>query len=445
MTQYNLQGGVYQPDPYGLTTGKTDVMGGTTLAMGYSYDQKQRLTSMAYPDAGSVSYAYNQLDQLTAMPGWIAGSPSYDTAGRLSGFTLANGAKKTIEYEQDRVKKLSYSSAGTDLASYAFSYDMASNIEWKNDNHYDYDALNQLIGANEKGWFQKRPEDLQSRMQYGTADRDYRGTKILSFTVSATTEVALDCASRSVGVDLGTAYGVNKIELHPSVPAHRVRAEDIAVYASLDNAQAGDPETADYTKVTGWTMVKDTQTGALTLSFPRIFEARYLKITTIWDDRTIDNESIYIKAQFYKAANELVKVWALVKSQNQAYEYDSIGNRTKLRVSDPDSQSRETSYEYYRNPSNTGNLSWIRHDGQWYYQYDQAGNRIVKAKVLVNDQPDTSQEYWTYTWDLHNRLIEVQKKGVQAGKELQVSYAYDAENFRVPNSVRDSARFNQRP
>jgi hypothetical protein len=344
--------------------------------------QKQRLTSLAYPDAGLVSYAYNQLDQLTAMPGWIAGSPSYDAYGRPSGFTLANGAKKTIEYEQDRVKKLSYSSAGTDLASYAFTYDMASNIEWKNDNHYDYDALGQLIGANEKLWFQKRPEDLQSRMQYGTAYRDYRGTKILSFTVSATTEVALDCASRSVGVYLGDTYGVNKIELHPSLPVHRVRAEDIAVYASLDNAQAGDPETADYTKVTGWTMVKDTQTGALTLSFPRIFEARYLKITTIWDDRSIDNESIETFATFKKSANELVKVWALVKSQNQAYEYDSIGNRTKLRVTDPDSQSRETSYAYYPNKAG-GNLSWVRYDGEWYYQYDQAGNRIVKAKALL--------------------------------------------------------------
>jgi hypothetical protein len=111
-----------------------------------------------------------------------------------------------------------------------------------------------------------------------------------------------------VGVDLGDKYGVNKIELHPSIPVHRVNAQDIAVYASLENAQAGDPETADYVKVSGWTLVKDTQTGVLTLSFPRIFEARYLKITTIWDDRNIDNESIYTKAQFYKAANELVKV-----------------------------------------------------------------------------------------------------------------------------------------
>ena len=424
LTQYNLVNGAYQPDPYGLTTGKIDLVGATTLAMGFGYDQKQRLTSVTYPNAETASYTYNQLDQLTTMPGWISGSLAYDTAGHLTGFTLANGAQKTIAYDsQDRLAGLGYSAAGTDLASYTFTYDKASNIISKNQNSYSYDKLNQLIGTSEKGWFQKKPSDLSPTLT--TKDRDYLGTKILSFNAPATTEIALDSASRSVGVDLGAVYGVNKIELHPANASHRVRQQDLSIYISLDNAQASsDPEMSDYTKVTDLTMAAASD-GVLTLTFPTLFEARYIKITTIWDDRDIDNTSIDSFSTFKNSPTELVKVWALVKNQNQTYEYDSIGNRTKLTV---DGETK--TIEYYQNQAG-GNLSWIKYDGEWYYQYDQAGNRTVKAKALLagtaNQEPiDTSQEYWTYAWDLHNRLAAVSKNGTQI-----VAYTYDTENFRV--------------
>jgi len=56
---------------------------------------------------------------------------------------------------------------------------------------------------------------------------------------------------------------------------------------------------------------------------------------------------------------------------------------------------------------------------------------FIMAKALLAGDPnhelvDTSQEYWNYTWDLHNRLVGVAKNGVQI-----VSYRYTAENFRV--------------
>lgn len=122
----------------------------------------------------------------------------------------------------------------------------------------------------------------------------------------------------------------------------------------------------------------------------------------------------------------------LVTSQSQAYSYDSIGNRSSLSV---DGSTR--TYSYYPNTKG-GNLSWVRYDGSWYYEYDQAGNRIVKAKALLSDTgsstdpEDRSQEYWNYSWDLYNRLVNVTKNGVQI-----VSYTYDAENFRVERVGKD--------
>ena len=169
---------------------------------------RQRLTSMTYPDASTVTYGYNQLDKVTSMPLWISGSLGYDGYGRLSGFTLANGATKSISYDsQDRLAGLSYAAGSTALTSYTFTYDQASNIVAKNNNTYTYDALNQLIGASENGWFQKKPSDLAPN--YATVDRDYLGTTVLSFNAqTTTTPIALDnMASRIVKASPSTRYG----------------------------------------------------------------------------------------------------------------------------------------------------------------------------------------------------------------------------------------------
>jgi len=175
--------------------------------------------------------------------------------------------------------------------------------------------------------------------------------------------------------------------------------------------------------VTGWTLTANSD-GSLTLNFSKIFTARYIKITTIWDDRDKNNASID-KSTFTNTPNELVKVWALVTTRTEGYTYDAMGNRTSV-TADGSTQS----YTYYKNAQG-GNLSWVRYDGSWYYEYDQNGNQILKAKALLagtlgSEPPDTAQEYWVYTWDLHNRLIAVSKNGQQV-----VSYTYDAENFRV--------------
>ena len=111
------------------------------------------------------------------------------------------------------------------------TYDQASNIVKKNSNSYSYDAVNQLVGASESGWFQKKPSDIHP--EYTTAPRDYQGTAVLSFTSPVTTTIGLDTASQSVGIDLGphAPYGVNRIELHPQTPSPRVGLhDDLSVY-----------------------------------------------------------------------------------------------------------------------------------------------------------------------------------------------------------------------
>ena len=225
---------------------------------------------------------------------------------------------------------------------------------------------------------------------------------------------------------------MNKIELHPTSLSTRVRAQDISVYISSDNIQMNGTTVSDYVQVTGWTLTTNTD-GSLSLKFPTIFQARYIKINTIWDDRDITNTSISNYATFTNTASELVKVWTLATSQSQDYRYDPAGNRTSETT-----DGVIKTYSYYTNPQG-GALSWVRNDGSWYYEYDQNGNTIVKAKALLtgtygSEPVDTTQEYWNYRWDLYNRLVGVTKNGQQL-----VAYTYDAENFRVQRIGNDGS------
>jgi RHS repeat-associated protein len=419
-TAYNTVDGVYKPDPYGLIRKKTNTFGGQSLSMAYEYDSHQRLTKVEYPDSTSASYQYNNLDQVTGLSGWISGSVSYDEYGRFTGYTASNGVTKSVVYDnQDRLSELNYATNGATLENYSLTYDLAGNIATKNQNAYGYDVLNQLVAAYEKGWFQKSPEQVAKLADYGVAARDYKGNVVLDFSVEPT---KLDTASQSVGLDLHEVMGVNKIQITPQNADHRVTVKELSVWAGTNNYD-------DYVKITDWTWNVEAD-GSITLLFPKIFTARYVKINTTWDDRDVDNRSIDTYATFSNSKKDLVKVWALKSSQLSQFAYDKQGNRTSLSI-----DSESVGYTYYKNQAG-GNLPWIAYDSTWYYQYDRNGNLVAKAKkatIDVNQATnsdaftiDTSEEYWTYQWDLRNRLSSVAHNGAQL-----VSYVYDAENLRV--------------
>ncbi len=414
-TTYNTVNGVYQPDPYGLVENKTDTVSGTKLTMAYTYDSRQRLTSVSNPDQ-TISYTYNQLGQLTTIPGWVNGTLNYDTSGRFTGYTLVNGATKNDQYDnQNRVNGMSFSSQGTNVRDYSYTYDLAGNLAGKNGDTYNYDAINQLIGTTENGWFQQSPQDIANGVSYGTVDRDLRGTKVISYNATPSTLIKLDVAARSVGIDLGAVYKFNKIKLTPDQVDHRVVQSDLTILISNDNQTYSPLQTSD------WTFSSNSSDGSFTITMNQLQQARFVKVNTIWDDRDINNQTVD-HSTFYGSAAQVFQVWVLQQGRVTGYTFDNNGNRTVQTVNG----SRTQSESYFQNGQG-GNLAWIKSDGTWNYQYDQDGNRIVRAKgLLSNGTIDTDQEYWTYTWDLHNRLATVAKNG-----STVATYTYDAEGLRV--------------
>lgn len=418
-TSFNLVNGTYQPNPFGMLSGVSWAQSEAILSMGYTYDERQRLTAVSVNNGTTYEYGYNSIGELSTVSDWVQGNLSYDAGGRLSGYTLANGVTKSYAYDrEDRVSGLTFTgSQQTILKDYQLTYDTLSNLVSKNDNRYTYDSLNRLETATERGWFQQQPEDISPA--YSAYNRDYTGLSEVSIPLDdQEITVSFDYASRGISCDLRQEYGVNKLELQPLSATHRVREQDIAIYAKASSVSPDVSET--WVRLENWTMEKNALDGSLVIHFPEIVRTRYIKVTSIWDDRNTLNESIADYATFTNRVSSLLRVWTLTEQRDESYAYDRNGNRLTQTVN-----GQQVSYTYYTN-GNGGNLPLIQTDGQWRYQYDANGNRISKESL------STSGETWSYTWDLHNRLINVTQ-----GTAVSVSYAYDALNYRVRRDGKD--------
>ena len=221
---------------------------------------------------------------------------------------------------------------------------------------------------------------------------------------------------------------VNRVELYPESSTHRVKERNIRIFYKTGTADDG------WIQVTGWNFTRDDKNGSLSFTFKEAVEARYIKVVTDWDDRNYGNESIENYATFKGTPRNLLRVWTLSSNLAETYGYDTAGNRVSLTTGDTGGSS-SYAYTYYANTQG-GNSTRVLYDGRWYYTYDANGNRTTRGKVAAvsgnNVVIDTTAEYWTYTWDLHNRLTAVkQYNAPDKGTCVSVAYTYDALNYRI--------------
>ena len=205
---------------FGRIHQETKSFDGRSYRVGYTYDTMGRTTGVTYPTGQTVSYSYNKLGQLTGVPGFLGEAPKYNNRGLLETLKAANGINTGFEYDENgRLTHLSYKNQAEALKSYALKYDRANNIEYRNRDYFHYDYKNQLDRANLYGKFELDPEETVQRS--GKTRSDFRGQKSLEYELEDI-EVELDYAAGSIGVDLGGLYKVNRIELTPESPVHRI-------------------------------------------------------------------------------------------------------------------------------------------------------------------------------------------------------------------------------
>jgi RHS repeat-associated protein len=111
----------------------------TSYQSAFAYDSLDRLTTLTYPDGDHVIYGYNARN----LPQTITGGPSghiisgmtYKASGQLDTTSYGNGVGTSYQYDPRlRLRSLSTAKATTQLISFAYQFDAASNITRIDDN-----------------------------------------------------------------------------------------------------------------------------------------------------------------------------------------------------------------------------------------------------------------------------------------------------------------------
>ena len=276
-----------------------------------------------------------------------------------------------------------------------------------------------------EGEFESKTAEQITTDNFSYINRDLVGSKQELVKYEVLPEIIFDTSARSYVYKFSGTKEIRAIELYPENKVHRVRERDIHIYVKTNSEDA-------WKEVRNWKFNKDEKNGKLSFVFKEAVSAGYVKVRSSWDDRNVENKSIADYSTFKGKPNNLLRIWTLEDTLQEEYSYD--GNSNRIRKAENGSGF---SYEYYKN-TNGGNTAKVRYDGNWYYTYDANGNRTSRAKALISGVADKNKEYWTYEWDLWNRLVKVvQYNAPDNGECVQVSYEYDALNHRIKRTSYD--------
>jgi RHS repeat-associated protein len=394
------------------------IFDGATYLIQYTYDKKGLVTGIKYPGATDyLNYKYNSINQLSEVKGFTAQNGiSYFDNGMLKNMTYANNV--TTNYAYDANSRLSNMNSNN-ILSMAYTYDNSRNITNILDDGitktYEYDSNNQLKRSTNN---KKFTDTERSEGYYGKVEKDYLGIKQLDIQADTNSIVKLDYNSNSVGIDFSKNVNIKKIELVPDAAGaiNRITNKNITILRSSDNSI--------FIPVNSWSYKKDSS-GMITIVLANSVQARYLKIHCKFDDRDRSGNPAD-KAQFLNAISKMINVYQEASSMTEEYNYDSAGNRIYQRIT---VCSMKESFSYYYTNSNR-----VKTDGKYAYKYDAAGNLTEKGNsftisgdaVIFNATSGDGIEYWSYEYDLLNRLIKVKKDTTDI-----CQYGYDPNGLRV--------------
>ena len=424
---YNEKDGSYQSDAYGNI--RSMKWSSTGFEMNYEYDNLNRMTSVITPDRKKVDYSYNMNNQVVTLSGIIEEKISYSNA-KISEYTLLNGIKKLFEYNDlGLTSSLKYNKDESIKTGFSYTYDDNFNIETRTSldteklSSFEYDAANRLTNSYMEGEFESKTAEQLTTSNFSYINRDLVGTKQELVKYEDLPEIIFDTSARSYVYKFSGTKEIRAIELYPKSKVHRVRERDVHIYVKQSSEDA-------WKEVRNWKFNKDEKNGKLSFVFKEAVRAGYVKVRSVWDDRNVDNKSIDDYSTFKGKPNNLLRIWTLENTLAEEYSYDGNSNRISLAEN-----GSGFSYEYYKNTQG-GNTAKVKYDGKWYYTYDENGNRTSRAKALISGVADKNKEYWTYEWDLWNRLVKVvQYNAPDNGECVEVSYEYDALNHRISRTT----------
>lgn len=378
----------------------TDAAGASTY---YTYDAAGNVTSLRDPDGNTTTYTFDALDRITRQTDALGAARNYvyDAEGNLTRMTDRNGRTVRFTYDVlDRQTAEEWLDAGGQAVHTIQSV---------------YDAQGNLTAAIDPASTDRFTVDADDRLSIASAETAGLPAVLLSYTYDASSNLAT--MSETLGGEVGAVNtysydALNRMtritQTGTGVAGKRVdlgydatsRLTAIARYADLAGTQAVAATAYTYDASGQLTALTHTR-GATTLAaYSWAFDAAGSITQAVSPDGTA--------GYTYDAAGQLTLANS-TSGHSESYTYDASGNRTNA------------GYQ-------TGVGNRLQTDGAYNYTYDAEGNLIQRTQIATGNVRQ-------YTWDYRNRLVAVTDKDAGSSVTQQVSYAYDAFDRRVSESV----------
>ncbi len=417
----------------------TDALARTT---DFEYDDVNRLSKLTYPPASAgatrlfaaLSYdAVGNATSRTDTAGRVA-TYVYDDANRLSSSTDAAGETTRFEFDAlsrltavvdaigqryrfnyDAIGQLKRMHRGPDVTS--FTYDAVGNRKTRSDyneavTNYSYDALNRLKSISyPDGTTAGYTYDKLSRLQTATNEN---GTVDFDYDRMNQVRAVTDVFGQVVNYAYDEVGNRTKLSLNSAVV--QTYRYDSANRSTKILDAAGLPFTFEYdaaNKLTQKRMPNGVKTTYQYDGLDRVTRILDAKGATVLADHQYqyDNaneitqiaEPTTVRNYAYDSVDRLIAATYSSPTQpNEAYAYDSVGNRISSHLS--------AAYDYQR-------FNRLASTTSANYSSDANGNQLAKT-----DGTGTT----TFTWDFENRLRQVTN-----GNGSTVFYKYDALGRRI--------------
>ena len=335
----------------------------------FTHDNMGRIKTITFPDGTSETYEYNGTGEITSVMNRANETIllSYDVTGRLEWKEYPSGRKIHFQY---------------DPAGYLWMVDDLMGEEIINFSHYERDASHRITRVKVPG--KVPPESYDVSYAYDEADKRI----FMSYPDGYSLHYEYDAANRLSRI---SDYEDN------TIVSYEYDAADCQTGRTLGN---GTYTTYEYDEMDRLTLLVNHKPNGEVLS-----QFSY----TYNDDgiRTSMSTLEGIHQYTYDAIHQVTKVEYPDEKEVQ-YQFDKVGSRVKV-IED----GQITTYT-------CNNLDQYSKVGDQTFDYDSNGNLIQKQHT---------SETIEYFWNVDNKLIGVNKNGIQ------INYQYDQQGRLISKTM----------
>jgi RHS repeat-associated protein len=407
----------YRYDARNRLVATIDPAGGVTRR---SYDADNNLASLTDPDGNTTTYTYTPRDLVATETDPLGNTTRYahDLTNNLQFLLYPNGDQIQYAYDFsfDRITAEVWhveGASGPQVLTY--TYDQAGNLLGAKDDFSDvtftYDANNRLKTVDNTGT--PGAPDVVLTYSYDAAGNRLSTSSTINGSPGPVTASTYNALNEAVQItQSGPGVSAKSVTLGYDANGN---LSSLNRFADLAGTQPVAQTTYGYDALDRLTSITD-QSGATPLDSEQVGYDPAGLVTSVTNP---DASLTYT----YNALSELVAATpASGSTVAEAYSYDANGNRTG------------SGQQGTQDSIGTGNR--LLSDGTYNYSYDANGNLTRRTAIATGKAQ-------VFTYDLRNRLTEIQELDASGTLVRDTKYTYDSFDRRISSSVNDNPQGGQ--